>query len=115
MNNKSKNNAVVHFEMPSYDKVRVSKFYSQAFGWEMQQLGKEFGDYIVAMTARSGKDEPLEKGVINGGFFDYEDKPGRNAPHLVIQVENIEEAMKKVEDAGGKIKGKPQEIPIVGT
>lgn len=115
MNDKSRNNAVVHFEMPAHDKARVSKFYTDVFGWEMQQLDEDFGNYVMAMTTKSDKDGPLEKGMINGGFFDYQDKPGWNAPHLVIQVENLEESMKKVTDSGGKIEGKPEEIPQVGT
>ena len=29
---------------------RMKNFYSAAFGWHMQQLGPEMGDYVVAQT-----------------------------------------------------------------
>ena len=33
-------NPVVHFEMPYEDRERLMKFYTQAFGWQMQKLDK---------------------------------------------------------------------------
>ena len=35
-------------------------------------------------------------------------------PSVVIAVDNIKEAMKKVADAGGKVLGEPMEIPGIG-
>ncbi len=115
MNDKSRNNAVVHFEMPAHDRARVKKFYEEAFSWEMEQMGQDYGNYVMAMTAKSDQNGPLEKGMINGGFFDYQDKPGWNAPHLVIQVENLDESIEKVKKSGGEIMGDKQDIPMVGT
>lgn len=34
-------NPVVRFEMAAEDNERVSKFYSQAFGWEIDKMGEE--------------------------------------------------------------------------
>jgi len=117
----AKMNPVVHFEMPAKDKKRVSDFYSKAFGWQMNQFGPEMGNYLLANTTETDENRmPLKPGAINGGFFDYQDKDGFNVPHLVIAVDNIEESMKKVEEAGGKILGgmsgpdKIDEIPGVG-
>jgi len=39
-----KKSPVVHFEMPSKDNARVSKFYTETFGWDMQQFGSEMGN-----------------------------------------------------------------------
>ena len=39
---------VVHFEMPYEDRERLVDFYSQAFGWQMQKLGQDMGDYVTA-------------------------------------------------------------------
>ena len=114
-------NSVVHFEMPAKDKKRVSNFYSSAFGWKMTSAGEEMGNYLLAQTSETDENG-LNKtpGTINGGFFDYQDKEGFNVPHLIIGVENLEESMKKVEEAGGKIiggatgPGKIDDIPGIG-
>ncbi len=52
-----KMNSVVHFEMPAKDRKRVKKFYETAFGWGMQQLGADFGDYLLAYTTPVDKRE----------------------------------------------------------
>ena len=110
-----KPNPVVHFEMPAKDKKRVSEFYSKAFGWNMVQTGPEMGNYIVAQTTETDKDGMVQTpGNINGGFFDYKNEAGFNAPHLVISVDNLEESMKEVEANGGTINGKPMDIPKIG-
>lgn len=112
---------VVHFEMPAKDKKRVADFYSKTFGWQMQLLGSEMGNYLLAGTTEvDEKNMPKQPGAINGGFFEYQDKEGFNIPHLVISVENLEESIQKVEAAGGKIlggasgPGKIDDIPGIG-
>lgn len=110
---------VVHFEMPAKDKNRVSAFYSKVFGWKMVQLGKEMGNYTLASTTETDEQGMAQtKGAINGGFFDYQDKEGFNMPHLVISVDNLEESIKKVKEAGGKVlggaSGPVDDIPGVG-
>lgn len=102
----AKMDPVVHFEMPAKDKKRTADFYSKVFGWKMNQLGAEMGDYLLAGTTEVDEQMmPKKPGAINGGFFDYEEKSGYNIPHLVISVDDLEASMKKVEKAGGKILG----------
>jgi predicted enzyme related to lactoylglutathione lyase len=36
-----KMNPVVHFEMPMSNKERMSNFYKNAFGWDMQVMGED--------------------------------------------------------------------------
>ena|SRR3989344_5430957 len=111
-----KMNPVVHFEMPAKDKARVSQFYTNAFGWNMQQLGSEMGSYILAGTTEIDKNNmPKTPGAINGGFFEYKNEPGFQYPSVVISVDDLKESMEKVEKEGGKILGKPMEIPGIGT
>ena len=111
-----KMNPVVHFEMPAKDKKRTADFYSKVFGWQMQQLGQDMGDYLLAHTTETDEKttRPKSPGAINGGFFGYKDEEGFRQPHLVIAVDNLEESMKKVEEGGGKILGKPMDIPGIG-
>lgn len=114
-----KKSPVVHFEMPAEDKKRMMEFYGKTFGWETQQLGPEMGEYVVVTTTETDDDRMVKNpGHINGGFFD------KTAPdqytRITIAVDDIYEAMKKVEEAGGRVIGgsqgadKPDDIPGVG-
>ena len=109
-----KKNPVVHFEMPYENHERLSKFYSNAFGWEMNKMGDEMGGYVTAATAETDENRMVKTpGTINGGF--YPKQPNvPNEPSVVISVDDIKAAMKKITDAGGKILGEPVEIPGIG-
>lgn len=110
-----KMNPVVHFEMPAKDKKRVSQFYESAFGWQMQQLGEDMGNYVLAGTTDVDENNmPKTPGAINGGFFEYKDKEGFKYPHVVISVDNLEENMELVKKSGGRILDKPMEISGIG-
>lgn len=105
---------VVHFEMPYNDRARMAAFYQSAFGWQMNMLGEEMGNYVLAMTTESTPAGPVKPGAINGGF--YPNKPDWPAQHpsVVISVHDIAAAMQKVEQSGGHVLGEPMEIPGVG-
>ena len=120
-----KKNPVVHFEMGYNNRERMKKFYSEVFGWTMQQLGSEMGNYVVAQTTETDKNGMVKTpGNINGGFYQKTENPLSHAPSIVIAVENIKQAMKDAEKAGGKVLGsmnedgshtmEPQQIPGVG-
>ena len=107
---------VVHFEMPAEDRKRMSKFYSKAFGWQTQMLGKDMGNYVIATTTNEvdKKGRPKKTGIINGGFYaKSSDKPAQY-PSVVIAVDNIKRSMNKVKKAGGEVLGEPMEIPGFG-
>ena len=106
---------VVHFEMPAKDRKRTADFYSKVFGWEMTQLGPEMGNYLLAQTTDTDQNQMVKTpGNINGGFFDYKDEPGFNAPHVVIEVEDLSKSIEDVKTSGGQILGEPMDIPGVG-
>ena len=109
-----KMNPVVHFEMPAKNKKRVADFYTKAFGWQMQQMGKDMGDYILATTTPVDQktQRPKGPGAINGGF--YPSGPYGTTPHVVIAVDDLAKHMQIVKKAGGKIVDKPMDIPGVG-
>lgn len=104
---------VVHFEMPYEDRERMAKFYTSAFSWQMQMLGEEMGNYVLAATTESDEKGPKQPGSINGGFFPKSDSSSQ-FPSFVIAVTNLTESIKKVKDAGGKIIGEPVDIPGIG-
>jgi uncharacterized protein len=102
-----KMNPVVHFEMPAEDKKRMADFYTKVFGWRIQQLGEDMGNYVLATTTDSDEKGPKKPGAINGGFFQKTDDKPAQYPSVVIQVDDIREHIKDVEKAGGKVLGQP--------
>src|SRR5688572_270839 len=109
-----KKNPVVHFEMPYENAERLAKFYNQAFGWEMNNLGSQMNDYVTATTSDVDENQMVKApGTINGGFFPKapEIPP---YPSVVISVDDIKDAMQKITNSGGKLLGEPVEIPGIG-
>jgi uncharacterized protein len=105
---------VVHFEFPYDDRERIARFYQSAFGWQLQMLGEEMGNYVVATTAKEDARPDAARGAIGGGFYKRNADWPAQYPSVVIAVEKIETAMKRVTDAGGKLLGEPMDIPGVG-
>jgi len=110
-----KMNPVVHFEMPAEDRVRMASFYSEVFGWKAQMLGEEMGNYVtVSTTETDEKGRPKMPGAINGGFFPKTNDMPELYTSIVIAVDNLNESVKDVTKAKGKILGEPMDIPGVG-
>ena len=118
-------NPVVHFEMGYFDQERMKQFYQTAFGWNLQQMGPEMGNYVVAHTSETDANGMVKTpGTINGGFYQKNDNPLSHAPSVVISVKDIHSAMSAVKASGGKILGamdetgkpsmEPMMIPGVG-
>ena len=107
-------NAVVHFELPYDNRERIARFYQSAFGWKMQMLGPEMGNYVVTTTAEEDAAPDGMRGAINGGFFPRDTSKPAQHPSVVVGVPDIQAAMKAVKDAGGEVLGTPMEIPGVG-
>ena len=79
-------------------------------------LGEENGNYVLATTAAQvdKKGTPKKRGIINGGFFPRDRSKPAQYPSVVIAVDDINKAMKKITRAGGQVLGKPMEIPGYG-
>lgn len=88
---------VVHFEIPYDDAERARRFYSEAFGWDVQALA---GHYSRAFSGPVGEDGfPAEPGFINGALLKRESPTDR--PVVTIGVDDIDAALAAVEAAGG--------------
>src|SRR5262249_58514015 len=107
-------NSVVHFEMPYDNRERLAKFYESAFGWQMQKMGEEMGNYVLATTTPTDESGPKRPGAINGGFFPKKPDWPMQYPSVVIAVDDVKQAVKKVASAGGTGLGEPKGIPRVG-
>ena len=110
----TKMSPVVHFEMPAEDKARMVSFYEKAFGWKTQMLGPEMGDYVLVTTAESDAKPGAPAGAINGGFFQKNPDWPAQHPSIVIGVDDIESAMRRVTKGGGQVLGEPMQIPGIG-
>jgi predicted enzyme related to lactoylglutathione lyase len=105
---------VIHFEMPANDTEPVRKFNENAFGWQTTPLNPEMGDFVLAFTIETDEKTrmPQERGAINGGFY-KKTEPDQQVK-LTILVDDIREAIRKIEAAGGKALGELFELPGVG-
>jgi len=97
--------SVTWFNIPTDNLDRATKFYAQAFGWKIQPLAKEKEavlNYHTVFTSNSDeKFNPLEKGVINGCIVQRD----MGIPHatILVQVEDLDAAIKDVIAAGGSV------------
>jgi predicted enzyme related to lactoylglutathione lyase len=110
-----KMNPVVHFEMPAEDRIRMADFYSTVFGWETQMLGEEMSNYVTVSTTKTDEQgRPTMPGAINGGFYTKKEDWPDQYPSVVIAVDNINESIGQVKEAGGSVLGEPNMIPGIG-
>ncbi len=104
-------NGVVHFEIPADDMARAKKFYQDVFGWQLTDYGTP-GQYAMAVTTPTGETGPSAPGAINGAITARDDTS--KATVVVMNVDSIEEAMKKVVAAGGKEVMAKQQVADMG-
>jgi uncharacterized protein len=107
-------NPVVHFEIPYKDRERICRFYQSAFGWQLEKLGPEMGNYVIATTAQADAKPGTPAGAINGGFYAHNPDWPAQYPSVVIAVQDVGTAMSAVKTAGGQVLGEPMDIPGVG-
>jgi uncharacterized protein len=99
---------VVHFEIPFDNKERAMRFYSDIFGWKLNDL-PDMG-YVMVEAAKTDKKHMVkEKGAINGGMFQRNNDA--KVPIIVIGVDSIDETIKKVVAAGYKVVTPKAPIP----
>jgi uncharacterized protein len=107
-------NPVVHFELPYENADRAAAFYRAAFGWQIQQLDAAMGNYVVVTTATADAKADAPRGAINGGIYQKKADFPAQYPSVVIGVGDLEQSMRAVRDAGGKVLGEPMDIPGIG-
>lgn len=96
---------VVHFEINADDPERAAKFYTEAFGWEINKWDGPM-DYWLAKTGE------MDQMGISGAIMKRM-KPGISVINT-IGVGNIDEALEKVTSSGGLVVSPKTEIPGVG-
>jgi hypothetical protein len=102
--------SIVHFEIPAKDTNKLMKFYADLFGWKIEKV--QWMDYWLIETVPADKQgQPIRPGV-NGGLYRKEN--ANVTPMNYINVESVDEYIKKIEALGGKIIIGKQEIPDTG-
>jgi predicted enzyme related to lactoylglutathione lyase len=95
---------VVHFEIAANDIGKMKDFYSNVFGWKIENWGGPTEYWLVS----TGDEKQMG---INGAIFK---KSGPQTVINTIGVDNIDEYIKKVENNGGKITTPKGPIPGIG-
>jgi predicted enzyme related to lactoylglutathione lyase len=102
---------VVHFEIPADDPGRAKSFYSEAFGWDIASW--EGSDYMMVATGPTNEQGlPAEPNGINGGMLPRQTPI--NTPVITIDVPDMDAALRKVEDLGGKVIRGKQPVAEMG-
>jgi predicted enzyme related to lactoylglutathione lyase len=104
--------SVVHFEIPADNPTRASKFYTDAFGWNIMKYEGPMAYWMLGTTESDKNGTPKNPGSINGGMGKREGP--LNSIVVTIMVDDIEKALTKVEKAGGKTVEKKQAIGDMG-
>ncbi|TFG30130.1 VOC family protein [Candidatus Thorarchaeota archaeon] len=88
-------NRVYYFEMPVEDFDRAIKFYETVFGWKVTKSDRPSGPYYSVKTGDDSKQG------INGSFFKKEE--GWSSVSNVINVDDIDGCIAKLQDLGGEM------------
>jgi predicted enzyme related to lactoylglutathione lyase len=97
---------IVHFEIPADDPERAAKFYRELFGWQIKKWEgstddrENFEYWMVQTVPTDAQGMPARPGV-NGGLM-RRMFPGQ-APVNYINVEDVDQFVKKAEELGAKI------------
>jgi predicted enzyme related to lactoylglutathione lyase len=102
---------VVHFEIPFDDGDRARAFYQRVFGWDVTHV-PEMAYTLVSTGPTAEGQGPTEPGYIGGGMLQRVDFA--QGPIITIDVDDIDGALAKVEELGGKTVRGRQEVADMG-
>jgi predicted enzyme related to lactoylglutathione lyase len=93
--------SIVHVEFAVKDPKKVKDFYGNLFGWKFQEVPEMNYTLFEAPGGPGGGIGPVQEGQ-HPGITNY------------LYVENIDETMNRITEAGGKIVAPKQEVPGQG-
>ncbi len=97
---------VIFFELPTVNSATSRKFYETVFGWEFAQYGDAQMDYWLVRTG--AQETPGIDGAVGGPANQF--KSAINT----VGVDNLDEAIQKVQANGGKVVAPKMEISNMG-
>ena len=93
-----------HFEIPVDDPDRAEKFYATVFGWTFQRFPGAPSYYGMAATGDANPG-------IDGALFQRGDD---SVTSLTMSVDSVDDALKSIERAGGKVLQGKTPVPGMG-
>ena len=96
---------IVHFEIPVSDSEKMSRFYSELFGWKFEKQNMPGMDYWLIRTTESPND-------LGGGMYHKMDE--NDKPRFYVQVEDVDAHTERLKLAGGTVLMEKAEIPGTG-
>lgn len=93
---KHDHHAIDYIEFTVTDVAAAKQFYAAAFDWSFNDYGDEYAGI-------KGVDREI------GGFA--QGTPAKGGPLVVLYSKNLEDTLRRVRDAGGKIAKDPFEFP----
>jgi uncharacterized protein len=96
---------IVHFEIPANDIGKLSKFYSDVFGWKFEKTQMSDMDYWTISTGPRGKS-------VGGGM--YKRTGATDVPRNYINVDKIDKHIEAFKKAGGREVVEKMEVPTMG-
>ena len=93
---------IVHIEFSSKDLEAAGKFYSDLFGWKVEQMPEM--NYAMFETGEG----------LGGGLTPVSDSYPPGTVVVYIDTEDIEATLAQVESLGGKVMATKTEIPGMG-
>jgi len=92
---------IVHIDLPAEDLERAMKFYSELFNWKFTGLPGGMDYYFIDFDDEEGslRGGMGKRGEVGQGMTNY------------IGVSNIDDSIKDVEKAGGKVIVPKQTVP----
>ncbi|HZD12857.1 MAG TPA: VOC family protein [Candidatus Binatus sp.] len=102
---------LVHFEIPANDPAKISKFYSQLFGWKFNKWEGQGADEMPYwLIQHKDANDPTDT---LGGLFKKQ-QPNQNQFLNYFLVKSIEDSTKQATNLGAKVVMAKQEIPNIG-
>jgi uncharacterized protein len=94
-------NAIIHFEIMGTDPSKSQKFYADMFGWKLGDPAPELGNYAMVDGASAG---------LSGGIGS-EGPGGRIRTTFYVDVPDLQAALDRAVELGGKVASPPMTIP----
>ena len=101
---------IVHFEIPADDVERAKKFYTEILGWDFVPT-RIPGMQVEYWNISTGKSK---KNTLNMGGL-YQRKESSSRMLMYALVDDMEKALARVEELGGKIISPKMTLETVGT
>ncbi len=109
---------VVHFEIQASDRPALAQFYAEVFGWtHVAAPGMPYT--LLGPTGEDPSTGEEPSSGIGGGMLDRngpapQDGAGVNGFVCVIQVDDLDETHRRVDQHGGRIVVEPMDVQGVG-